>query len=299
MPTDVDVSESIIESQPLGQEPAAPSVSLLPEMVIRPRRGWFAIDLNELWQYRELLYFLTWRDIKVRYKQTVLGALWAIIQPALNMVVFTLFFGRLAKMPSDGVPYPIFVYAGLLPWTYFSHAVTQAGNSVIGDKNLITKVYFPRLLIPMGAATAGLMDFVIAMTVLGGLMVYYGFVPSVGLMLFPVLALVTYILAIGVGLWFAALNVKYRDVTYAIPFVVQLWMFCTPVIYPTTLLKKYAWVMALNPMGGLIEAYRACTLGHMPIAWASLSISCVIILAVFMGGLIYFRRMETHFADVI
>ena len=299
MSTDVALNETVVAAPAPAREATAPSVSSLPETVIRPRRGWLAIDLKELWAYRELLYFLTWRDIKVRYKQTVLGALWAIIQPTLNMVVFTLFFGRLAKMPSDGVPYPIFVYAGLLPWTYFSHAVTQAGDSLIGSQNLITKVYFPRPLIPMGAATAGLVDFVIALTVLGGLMAYYGFVPSIGLMLFPVLALLTYILAIGVGLWLSASNVKYRDIRYAIPFLIQLWMFCTPVIYPTTLLKKYAWIMALNPMGGLIEAFRACTLGHRPIPWSSLSISCIIVFAVFMGGLIYFRRTERYFADVI
>jgi len=268
-------------------------------IVIEPKRGWVGIDFRELWRYRELLYFLTWRDIKIRYKQTLLGALWAIIQPTFTMIVFTLFFGRLAGMPSEEIPYPIFVYTGLLPWTYFANAVGNAGNSLVGSRNLITKVYFPRLMIPMGAAIAGLLDLVIGMSVLGVLMAYYHFAPSVGLLVFPVLVFFTFLLAVGIGLWLSALNVQFRDIKYVIPFMIQIWLFCTPVIYPTSLLEKYAWIMTLNPMGGLIETYRACVLGHRPIEWASLAVSCSLIVAIFIGGVFYFRRMERTFADVV
>ena len=292
------------EALPKGEPSAGLAVSSLAGAdsavtVIEPRRGWAGIDLKELWRYRELLYFLTWRDIKVRYKQTLLGAMWAIIQPTFTMLIFTLFFGHLAKMPSDGIPYPIFVYAGLLPWTYFANAITNSGNSLVGSRNLITKVYFPRLMIPMGAAMAGLLDLAIGVSVLGGLMAYYHFTPSIGLLLFPVLVFFTFLLAVGVGLWLSALNVRFRDIRYAIPFMVQIWMFCTPVIYPTSLLKNYAWIMAFNPMGGIIGAYRASMLGHKSIDWASLSISCGISAIVFIGGVFHFRRMERTFADLV
>lgn len=267
--------------------------------VIEPKKGWVGIDFKELWRYRELLYFLTWRDIKIRYKQTLLGAMWAIIQPTLTMIIFTLFFGRLAKMPSEGIPYPIFVYAGLLPWMYFANAIGRAGNSLVGSRNLITKVYFPRLMIPMGAAIAGLLDLAIAMTVLGGLMAYYHLAPSIGFLLFPFLVFFTFLLAVGVGLWLSALNVQFRDIKYVIPFMTQIWLFCTPVIYPTSLLKNYAWVMTFNPMGGLIKAYRASILGHRAIDWTSLAISCALILVILVGGVLSFRRMERTFADVV
>jgi lipopolysaccharide transport system permease protein len=198
------------------------SNSTIPTTIIEPKKGWLPVDLKEIWNYRELLYFLTKRDIKVRYKQTVLGGLWAIIQPVFTMVVFTLFFGRLAKMPSDGIPYPIFVYAGLLPWTYFANALSASGNSLVGSANLITKVYFPRLIIPASASLAGLLDFFIAMLVMGAMMIYYQFVPSIGILLFPFLVGLTFLCAVGVGLWLSALNVQYRDIRYVIPFLVQL-----------------------------------------------------------------------------
>jgi lipopolysaccharide transport system permease protein len=267
--------------------------------VIEPRRGWAGIDLKELWRYRELLYFLTWRDIKIRYKQTLLGAMWAIIQPTLTMIIFTLFFGRLAKMPSDGLPYPIFVYTGLLPWTYFANALASASNSLVGNARLVTKVYFPRLMIPMGAAIAGLLDLAIGGSVLGILMVYYSVIPPAAVLLFPLLVFFTFLLAVGVGLWLSALNVQFRDVKYMIPFAVQIWLFCTPVIYPTSLLKRYEWAMNLNPMGGLIKAYRACVLGHMPLDWTALAVSGGLTIAIFLGGTFYFRRMERTFADVV
>jgi lipopolysaccharide transport system permease protein len=268
--------------------------------IIEPKSGWIPVDLGEIWNYRELLYFLTMRDIKVRYKQTVLGGLWAVIQPAFTMVVFTLFFGRLAKMPSDGIPYPIFVYAGLLPWTYFANAVAASGNSLVGSANLITKVYFPRIMVPASASLAGLLDFAVAVLVLAVLMVYYRIVPGASILLFPFLVALTFLCAVGVGLWLSALNVQYRDIRYAIPFLIQIWMFLSPVIYPVSLVKdKYQWLLALNPMGGVIHAYRASLLGHRPIDWSLLGLSALIILVLFLGGLGYFKRMERTFADVV
>jgi len=268
--------------------------------IIEPKKGWVPVDLREIWDYRELLYFLTKRDIKVRYKQTILGGLWAVIQPAFTMIVFTLFFGRLARVPSDGLPYPIFVYAGLLPWTYFANAVSTSGNSLVGSANLITKVYFPRLMVPASAALAGLLDFFIALFVLAVLMVYYQFLPGAGILLFPFLVALTFLCAVGVGLWLSALNVQYRDIRYAIPFLIQIWMFLSPVIYPVSLLKdKYQWLLALNPMGGVIHAYRASLLGHQAIDWPLLALSALIIIVLFLGGLYYFRRMEKVFADVV
>jgi len=273
----------------------APSIT-----VIEPKTGWVPVDFREIWNYRELLYFLTKRDIKVRYKQTVLGGLWAVIQPAFTMIVFTLFFGRLAQMPSDGLPYPIFVYAGLLPWTYFANAVSASGNSLVGSANLITKVYFPRIVVPASAALAGLLDFFIALFVLAALMIYYQFVPGWGILLFPFLVGLTFLCAVGVGLWLSALNVQYRDIRYAIPFLIQVWMFVSPVIYPVSLVKgNYQWLLALNPMGGVIHAYRASLLGHQPIDWQLLTLSALMIFAIFLGGLYYFRRMEKVFADVV
>jgi lipopolysaccharide transport system permease protein len=272
-----------------------------PLTIIEPKKGWVPIDFKEIWDYRELLYFLTKRDIKVRYKQTVLGGLWAIIQPAFTMIVFTLFFGRLAKVPSEGMPYPIFVYVGLLPWTYFANAVSNSGNSLVGSANLITKIYFPRLIVPASASLAGLLDFFIAMFVLGVLMIHYHFVPSIlGVFLFPFLVALTFLCAVGVGLWLSAMNVQYRDIRYVIPFLVQIWMFVSPVIYPVSIVnEKYQWLLALNPMAGLIKAYRASLLGHQPVDWVLLGISTFIILLLLMSGLFYFRRMEKVFADVV
>jgi lipopolysaccharide transport system permease protein len=268
--------------------------------VIEPKKGWIAIDFKELWDYRELLYFLTKRDIKVRYKQTILGGLWAIIQPFFTMVVFTLFFGRMAKMPSEGIPYPIFVYAGLLPWIYFANALSQASNSLVGSANLITKIYFPRIIVPTSASLGGLLDFFIAMSVLGGMMIYYQFIPGFGILLFPLLVGLTFLCAVSVGLWLSALNVQYRDIRYVIPFLVQIWLFVSPVIYPVSLVpKKYQWLLALNPMGGIIDAYRSSLLGHRSIDWDLLSISTIVILIIFFSGMYYFRKMEKTFADVI
>lgn len=271
-----------------------------PLTVIEPKKGWVPVDFKEIWQYKELLYFLTKRDIKVRYKQTVLGGLWAIIQPAFTMIVFTLFFGRLAKMPSDGIPYPIFVYAGLLPWTYFANAVSNSGNSLVGSANLITKIYFPRIIVPMSAALAGLLDFFVALFVMAILMIYYKFMIGIGILLFPVLVAITFLCAVGTGLWLSALNVQYRDIRYVIPFLIQIWMFVSPVIYPVSMAEgKYYWLFLLNPMSGVINAYRASILGHIPIDWPLLGLSTGITLLIFLSGLYYFRRMEKVFADVV
>jgi len=271
----------------------------LPLITIRPPRTWLALNLRELWAYRELLYFLTWRDVKVRYKQTLLGVAWAVIQPLVTMFIFTIFFGKLAGIPSDGIPYPIFAYAGLLPWTFFSNAVTNSGNSLVGSSALITKVYFPRMIVPGAAVGAGLVDFAIAFVILMGLMVYYGVAVTWSILMLPALVLLTTWLALGVGMWMSALNVKYRDVRYALPFVVQLWMFMSPIIYPPSIVpESWRWVLALNPLTGIIQGYRACLLGRA-FDWPSLAAAALITPAMLVCAAHDFRRMEKSFADVI
>ncbi|MBI1912000.1 MAG: ABC transporter permease [Deltaproteobacteria bacterium] len=269
-------------------------------IVIEPKKGWIPVNLREIWKYRELLYFLAWRDIKVKYKQTALGIIWAVLQPVLAMLIFTVLFGRFAGMPSDGAPYPIFVYIGLLPWNYFAAVLGLSTNSLVSGANLISKVYFPRIIIPASSAIAALLDLVIGSVVLGVLMVYYGVHLSSGILLVPVLIFITLMNAIGFGIWFSALNVRYRDIQYAIPFLIQIWMFATPVIYPKTLLEgQWGWLLLLNPMSGVIEAFRPAVLGHLPIPWQALGISTAVGLFVFLSGIFYFRRVERHFADVI
>ena len=268
--------------------------------IIRPTEGLLAFDLRELARYSELFYFLAKRDIKVRYKQTVLGGLWAIIQPAFAMIVFSVFLGRMAHMPSDNIPYPVFVYAGLLAWTYFANALAAAGESMVSNANLITKVYFPRLIVPAAAALAGLLDFFIASFLLAAMMLWYGIYPGAAVLLFPVLIGLTFFCAIGAGLWLAALNVEYRDIRYVIPFLIQLWMFASPVIYPSSIVpERYQWLIAVNPMAGVIKAFRACLLGTQPVDWVSLGVSSAVIALLLVSGLFYFRRMERTFADVV
>jgi homopolymeric O-antigen transport system permease protein len=271
----------------------------VPWVVIDPTSSRPLVEVRELWHYRDLLYFLTWRDISVRYKQTVLGFLWAILQPFLTMVVFAIFLGRLAGMPSDGVPYPVFSYLGLLPWTYFSGAVTRAGTSVVGNAHLLTRVYFPRVLVPLSATLSALADFAIASLVLGGLMAWYGIVPARTAVLLLPLAALTALAATGIGMWLAALNVRYRDVQYAIPFLMQLWMFATPVVYPTSLVPA-GWqpLFALNPMTGIIDAYRAAVLGTA-LDWPSLGISALSAAVLAALGAWQFHRMEQSFADQV
>ena len=267
--------------------------------VIEPPRGWRALNFRELWQYRELLWVLTERDIKVRYKQTALGFAWAIIQPVMMMVVFSIFFGHLAKMPADGLPYPIFVYAGLLPWTFFANAITSSAGSLVGSANLVSKVYFPRLVVPLSAAGSGLVDFAIAVVILLAMMLWYGVGWSLNLLLAPLLVAGTVFIALGVGIGLSALTVAYRDFRYVIPFLVQLWMFATPVVYPASLVPEgWRWLLFLNPMAGFIEGFRSAFLGR-PFDWSAITLSMIVAVAVFAAGIAYFEKVERRFADII
>ncbi|MCL7475975.1 MAG: ABC transporter permease [Methanosarcinales archaeon] len=270
------------------------------ELVIRPQKGLFSIDLPELMHYRELLYFLTWREVKVRYKQTIMGASWALLQPLFTMIVFTLIFGGLAKMPSEGIPYPVFSYSGLLLWIYFSNSVSSSGNSLVGNSALISKIYFPRLFIPTSACLSGLVDYVIALVILVFMMIYYNLVPNVSIIMLPLLVFTTLILASGIGYWLSSISVKYRDVHFILPFFIQLFMFISPVIYPTNIVgEKYQWLLYLNPMTGLIDAHRAVLLGHMPVNFGALGISMVISVVIFLSGIMYLKKTEKYFADLI
>ena len=267
---------------------------------IEPSRGWVSLKLDELWEYRELLYFLTWRDIKVRYKQTALGAAWAIIQPFLTMLVFSLFFGRLARVPSDGVPYPIFSFAALVPWTFFANGLSQSSNSLVGSSNLITKVYFPRLTIPISAVLSGVVDFLIAFAVLLAMMLYYGLTPTINVLWLPLFLLLALVASLGVGLWLSALNVEFRDVRYVLPFVVQFWMFATPIAYPSTLLSEpWRQLYGLNPMVGVIEGFRWALLGTNTAPGPIIIVSSLAAVLILAGGAFYFRRVEKTFADLV
>ena len=267
---------------------------------IEPSRGWVSLQLRELWEYRELLYFLIWRDIKVRYKQTVLGAGWAIIQPLFTMMVFSLFFGRLAKVPSDGIPYPLFSYTALVPWTFFAQGLSQSSDSLVGSSNLIKKIYFPRLAIPIGTVCAGMVDFALAFGVLLMLCLSYGVRPTANILWLPLFVLLALVTALGVGLWLSAFNVKYRDVKYVVPFFTQVWMFATPIAYPSSLLSgKWRIVYGLNPMAGVVEAFRWALLGTKTAPSMMILISSVAAMAILIGGAYYFRRMEKTFADVV
>lgn len=272
----------------------------VPATLIRPSAGWAPINLRELWQYREMIYFLTWRDVKVRYKQTVLGAAWAIVQPFFTMVVFSIFFGRLAQIPSEDVPYPIFAYAALVPWTYFANALGQSANSLVQNERVITKVYFPRLILPIAASLAGLIDFAIAFVVLLGMMLAYGITPTPAIWTTPLFAVLAVATALGIGFWLSALNVRYRDVKYAIPFLIQFWLFATPIAYPSSLVpERWRALYGLNPMAGVVEGFRWALLGNttapglMPLA------SGLAVFVLLTGGLFYFRRVERTFADVV
>lgn len=274
--------------------------SEVPTVVIRPSTGWISLKLNEVWEYRELLYFLIWRDLKVRYKQTALGAAWAVIQPFFSMIIFSLFFGRLARMPSDGIPYPIFAYCGLVPWTFFARGLTQSSNSLVDSANLIRKVYFPRLAIPIADVLSGLVDFAIAFLVLIGLMLYYGVVPSARMVWMPAFLLLALVSALAVGLWLSVLNVEYRDVKYTVPFLTQFWMFATPIVYPSSLLKgKWRTLFALNPMVGVVEGFRWSLLGAKNSPGPMIIASAAAAVVLLIGGAFYFRRMEKTFADVV
>ncbi len=270
------------------------------ETIIRPKKTFSLTDLKELWNFRELLYFLTWRDLKVRYKQTVIGAGWAIFQPLLTMIIFTVFFGKLAQIPSDNVPYPIFVYVGLLFWQFFSGALSETSNTLIANQAIITKVYFPRLILPISTVVTKFIDFAIASLVLVGMMIYYGFLPQLtGLLILPLLLIITFMAAVGSGLFLAALNVKYRDVRYVLPFFIQILLFITPVIYPASIAGKYSWLLAINPMTGVIQAARAALLNTTPINWTLIGLSFIACLIILTIGVIYFKKVERYFADII
>lgn len=268
--------------------------------VIRPKRLFHLSDLRELWQYRELLYFLSWRDLKVRYKQTLIGILWSVLQPLITMIVFAFFFGKLVGVPSDGVPYPIFVYTGLLFWQFFSDALGETSNSLLANKAIVSKVYFPRLLLPISTVITKFADFLIAAVILIGLMIYYGYAPHLGgLAILPLLLLLTFMAAIGLGLLLAAVNVKYRDVRYALPFFIQLLLFITPVIYPASIAGAYSKLLALNPMMGVIQSARAALLGATPVNWMLILTSFITSAVLLIIGFAYFKKTERYFADII
>jgi lipopolysaccharide transport system permease protein len=269
-------------------------------IIVKPSKGWISLKLKELWEYRELIYFMAWRDIKVRYKQTVLGAAWAIIQPFFTMVVFSIFFGKLARVPSDGLPYPIFAYAALVPWTFFANGLNMASNSLVGSANLIKKVYFPRLMVPISGVISGVVDFVLAFAVLLGMMLFYGILPTVNILWLPLFVLLIFITALGVGFWLSALNVQFRDVRYTVPFLTQFWLFATPIAYPSSLLSEpWRTLYGINPMVGVVEGFRWALLGADTAPAPIIVVSALVALAILVGGAFYFKRMEKTFADIV
>lgn len=280
--------------------PTESSTSNLPELCIAPPKGWLDLHLGELWHFRELVYFFVWKDIKIRYKQTVIGAAWAILQPLFTMLIFTLFFGRLAKIPSEGLPYPLFYYCALLPWLYFASSLQNATNVVVEQQRVITKVYFPRLVLPLSAVTSPLLDFAIGFSILVVMMIYYAVRPTWTLLVLPLFLSIAILTALGVGLWLSAMNAMYRDVRYVVPFLVQFWMFASPVAYPSNLVPaRWRWLYGLNPMAGIIEGFRWSLTGRgePPSALLGVSVGAVVLLVV--GGAMYFQKMEGIIADVV
>ncbi len=288
--------DSNLTQPTLASEPAQENT--LPITWVRPPSRFPSLELRDLWEYRDLLFILAWRDIKVRYKQTALGAAWAVLQPLLTMVVFSLLFGGIAKLPSEGIPYPIFTFTALLPWQLFAHAMTESGNSLVANQQLITKVYFPRLVIPLGAVLSGLVDFAIAFLVLLGMMLFYGVPLSLNVLALPAFLFLAVLTALTVGIWLSALNVEYRDVRYTIPFLTQFWMFLTPIAYSSSLIPEaWRWLYSLNPMTGVVEGFRWAMLGRQGFSLPFFLVSVAVVLILFLGGLAYFRRMEDSFAD--
>jgi len=271
-----------------------------PEIVVTPSRGWRSLELSELWKYRELLYFLTWRDIRVRYKQTVLGAAWAILQPLLTMILFSVIFGYFAGLPSQGIPYPVFTYTALLPWGLFAYVLTQSSASLVSDKNLITKIYFPRLVIPLSSVTSGLFDFAIAFPLWLVMMLIYDIPLTWRLVTLPLFILFALVTAIAVGIWLSALNVQYRDVRYTLPFLTQFWMYATPIAYSSTIIpENWQWLYSLNPMVGVVEGFRWALLGTESPLGMPVLISAIVVIILLIGGVMYFKHMEDTFADVV
>jgi lipopolysaccharide transport system permease protein len=283
-----------------GEWAAKRSEMPLPTFVIQPPRGLGSLDVAALWEYRELLYFLVWRDVKVRYKQTFIGASWAIFQPAMTMAIFTVVFGNFAKIPSDGMPYAVFAYTALLPWTYFSTALSRSGTGLVSNANLITKVYFPRLIVPLASVIAPAVDFLFAFLLLLGLMAWFGIVPTWGILVLPLFFLLAMITALAIGLWLAPLNARYRDVGHTIPFVTQFWMFASPVVYPVSMIpESWRLLYSLNPMVGVIEGFRWALLGKGDTDFSPMLVSVAVVLVLLVGGVIFFKRMERTLADVI
>ena len=267
--------------------------------IIKPTSKLQFLNLREIWPYRELLFSFVKRDIQVRYRQTVIGGLWAIIQPLSTMVIFSFFFGHLAKISGGGVPYPIFSYSGLLLWTYFAGALTSASSSMVSNAGLITKVYFPRIIIPISSTMTGLLDYLVASIILVGLMLYYQIMPSLAILLVPLTVILAWLLAMGIGFWLSALHVKYRDVGYVLPFFIQLMLFVTPVIYPSSIAPNFKFLLSLNPMTGIIDAHRAMILGGLPVDWGALGLSTILVLIILFTGSAYFKSVEKYFADII
>lgn len=293
-------AEVHVKSQPTKMKSSALNVGDVPVIRIEPSKGWVSLKLRELWEYRELLYFLIWRDVKVRYKQTVLGAAWAIIQPFFTMVVFSVFFGNLAKVPSDGIPYPIFSYSALVPWSFFTYGLSQASNSLVSSARLITKVYFPRLTMPIATVLSGIVDFLLAFVVLLGMMLVFGIAPTVNVFWLPCFLLLALITSLGTGLWLSAMNVQFRDVRYIVPFITQIWMFLTPIAYPSSLLSEpWRTLYGINPMAGVVEGFRWALLGTDTAPGPIIIVSSLAAVALLVGGAFYFRRMEKSFADVV
>lgn len=300
MTTEINVDRQLDVEQTADGASQGDPHTFLAVTIIEPSHGWRSLNLRELWHYRELIYFLTWRDIKVRYKQTAIGAAWAILQPLLTMLVFTLIFGRLAHVATDGVPYPIFSFSGLLPWTFFATALGLAGTSLVASANLVSKVYFPRLAIPLAAVLAGLVDLALAFVLLIGMMVLYRRMPTRAVAALPLFALLAFITTLAAALWLSALNVKYRDVRYVIPFLTQIWLFLTPVAYASSMIPaRWRLVYGLNPMTGVVDGFRWALLGTEQAPGNMLLVSTMVVFVFFVGGLFYFRRMEREFADVI
>jgi lipopolysaccharide transport system permease protein len=270
------------------------------EWRIRPPQGWFELNLREMWESRELLYFFVWRDLKVRYKQTAIGVAWVVLQPLLAMLVFTFFFGRLAKMPSEGLPYPVFYYTALLPWMYFAASLTGATNTMVDNQNVITKVYFPRMFLPLSAVLSGLVDFAIGFLLLIGMIFYYHQVPTVAMLLLPLFLLLTVMTALAMGFWLSAMNAMYRDVRYVVPFLVQFWLFASPVAYPSSLVPaRWRWLYGLNPMAGVIEGFRWVLTGHGRVPGPLVFVSAGTVLFLLIGGVVYFQKVEVTIADTV
>ena len=294
----IDMRSTVV--LPAVDRPQEPAVTRTPTVVIGSRRGLVDLGLADLYQYRDLLYFLVWRDVKVRYKQTAIGAGWAILQPFLAMVIFTVVFGHFAGIPSDGLPYPIFAFAALVPWTYFAQAISQSSGSLVGDARLVEKVYFPRLVIPVSAAVSPLVDLAAAFVVLLCMMAWFGIAPGWRMLYLPAFVLLALASALAVSLWLSALNVKYRDVRYTIPFLIQLWLYASPVAYPASMVpEKWRLLYSLNPMVGVIEGFRSVLLGNAPPNLAAVAVSAAVVAVVLVGGIVYFRQMERTFADLM